>query len=65
MLEKMRKDNNEMKFSYVFDGNSCEKERADPNNPQIEMLIVQTPMMRKNYQMYSDVIFMDATYNTN
>ena len=28
-------------------------------------MIIQTPMMAKYYQKYSDVVFMDATYKTN
>ncbi len=54
-----------MKFAYLFDTNLQERELLDPKNPQIEILFVQTPMMSKNYQMYHDILFMDATYNTN
>ena len=32
---------------------------------KIDRMFIQTPMMAKYYQKYHDVIFMDATYNTN
>lgn len=62
MLKKMKEQNDELRFCYVFD---TQQENQDPRNPQIECLIVQTPMMRRNYKQFSDVVFMDATYNTN
>jgi hypothetical protein len=61
----MKSDNPEMKYACLLDSHLKETERIDPKNPQIEILLVQTPMMAKNYAMYHDVIFMDSTYNTN
>lgn len=49
MLEQMKKDDPNTKFAYLFDSTLGEQERLDPTNPQIEVLIVQTPMMSKNY----------------
>jgi hypothetical protein len=54
-----------MKYAVVFDTSLKQKEMLDPNNPQIEMLFVQTPVMARNYKQYHDCIFMDSTYNTN
>lgn len=34
-----------MKFAYLFDS----KTKAEVNNQQIEILLVQTPHMAKNY----------------
>jgi len=40
MLEKMKLDNDQMTFSYLFDTNLKEREMLDPKNPQIEILFV-------------------------
>ncbi len=32
---------------------------------KIDRMFIQTPTMAKYYQKYHDVVFMDATYNTN
>ena len=37
----------------------------NPNEPRLDRMIIQTPMMHNYYQQFSDVIFMDATYKTN
>ena len=46
-----------MRFAYEYD-------EGDMKN-DIYQMIVQSPQMRRNYQMYHDVVFMDATYKTN
>lgn len=65
MLEKMKTEEPQLKFSYMFDTSLHQRERLDPANPQIEILLIQTPMMAKNYVNFHDVVFMDATFNTN
>ena len=37
MLKKMKEQNDELRFCYVFD---TQQENQDPRNPQIECLIV-------------------------
>lgn len=41
--------------------------RADDEKmgDKLERILIQTPKMRKNYELYRDTIFMDATYKTN
>ena len=65
MLEKMRQDDPMTRFAYLFDSHQKLREDFDPNNPQIEALVIQTPMMARNYAAYHDVVFLDSTYNTN
>jgi hypothetical protein len=54
-----------MKSSYILDTTLNETDGLDPTDPKIEVLLIQTPMMSKNYKHYHDIVFMDATYNTN
>jgi hypothetical protein len=57
MLRKMQLDNSSMKYKVQM------QEGAVPE--QIEVLLIQTPVMASNYAHFSDVVFMDSTYNTN
>jgi len=49
MLEKMKRDDPNTRFAYLFDSTLNERERLDPKNPNIEVLVVQTPMMARNF----------------
>lgn len=53
----MKKKDPNLKYAYEFD-------EGDYKN-DIYQMIVQTPQMRRNYMLYHDVVFMDATYKTN
>ena len=54
-----------MKYSYVLDTTLNQTEGLDPTDPKIETIFIQTPMMARNYKYYNDIVFLDATYNTN
>ena len=62
MLEELKKKDPHMKFAYAFEN---EDDSNYVKNPKIDRILIQTPMMVKYYQHYSDVVFMDATYKTN
>eukprot|EP00347_Sterkiella_histriomuscorum_P007670 403348024 len=61
-LENMKKKDPEFKFAYVLEDQDDSKSAL---NPKIDRMLIQTPMMGKYYQTFSDVVFMDATYKTN
>eukprot|EP00347_Sterkiella_histriomuscorum_P023960 403332789 len=46
-----------LRYAYEYD-------EADHSN-EISQMIIQTSLMRHNYRLYHDVVFMDATYKTN
>ena len=45
MLEKMKREDPAMKFSYVFDTTFNERDGLDASDPKIVTLFIQTPMM--------------------
>ncbi len=57
----MQKNDSDFKFAYVLEDNNDIKDAP----PRIDRMLIQTPMMHKYYQTYSDIVFMDATYKTN
>jgi hypothetical protein len=64
----MKAENNEVKFAYLFDSavkKAAAENFVDPHSPQIEILLVQTPLMSRSYQLYRDVIYVEAIQNTN
>lgn len=65
MLEKMRQEDPMTRFAYLFDSHLKQRDDIDPTNPQIECLLIQTPLMARNYAQFHDVVFLDSTYNTN
>ena len=57
MLEKLKQKDDNLRFAYEYD-------EGDFKN-DISCMLIQTSTMRHNYRLYSDVVFMDATYKTN
>ena len=49
MLEKMREEDPMTRFAYLFDSHMKQRDDIDPGNPQIEALLIQTPLMARNY----------------
>lgn len=47
----------QLRFAFEFDEGEFKSD--------IYQMIVQTAEMRRNYRLYHDVVFMDATYKTN
>ena len=57
LLEDQKRKDPALRFAYEYD-------QGDYKNDIYQML-VQTSTMRKNYRLYHDVVFMDATFKTN
>jgi len=59
-----------MRYAYEYEEEQ-ESEQINKLNgesteaPVVSRLLVQTPQMRRNYDLYHDTVFMDATYATN
>lgn len=58
----MKKNDSKTKFAYEFA--ECQNDN-DQNGERLERILIQTPKMKENYDLYKDTIFMDATYRTN
>lgn len=65
ILEDLKKTDPDTRFAYAMDLESDTATGHNPNEPKLDRMIIQTPMMHRYYQQYSDVVFMDATYKTN
>jgi len=61
LLEDMKKKNPEMRFAYEYD----EEAEQSGSEQELARVVVQTPQMKRNYELYHDTVFMDATYATN
>ena len=62
LLSDMKKNDSKTKFAYEFA--ECQNDN-DQNGERLERILIQTPKMKENYDLYKDTIFMDATYRTN
>ena len=45
MLEKMKREDPAMRFSYVFDTTLNDRDGLDASDPKIVNFFIQTPMM--------------------
>lgn len=63
ILEDLKRKDSDTRFAYVMDDQADAPGGA--GEPKLDRMIIQTPMMHRYYQQYSDVVFMDATYKTN
>ncbi|CDW84932.1 UNKNOWN [Stylonychia lemnae] len=57
LLEQIKVKDDNLRFAYEYDEGEFSNE--------ISQMMIQTSIMRRNYRLYHDVMFMDATYKTN
>jgi len=62
-LEELKKTDERTKYAYEFAEDESGIANGEPET--LERVIVQTAQMRRNYELYHDTVFMDATYATN
>lgn len=64
MLEELKQNDPTARYAYEFE-ESPRKNDMGCFTENLERVIIQTGKMRRNYELYSDTVFMDATYATN
>ena len=56
LLLKIKNEDPELEYAILW---------SDHEQKQLECVLIQTGMMRKNHKYFSDIVFMDSTFNTN
>jgi len=59
VMEEMKKEDPTTRFAFEYE------EGEGGFEQDLHRILVQTPKMHRNYRLYHDVVFMDATYKTN
>lgn len=63
MLESLKAQDPTTRYAYEYTDQEMTNGECFTEN--LERVIVQTATMRRNYELYKDTMFMDATYSTN
>ena len=64
MLEQLKAKDPNVRYAYEYSDDSGVTS-GDCFTENLERVIIQTSGMRRNYELYKDTMFMDATYATN